>query len=286
MTDALLVKPAVWTSRRHRPVVQQMVARGAVLLRGHDSASLRAEIATRTDVTRVVACGGDGTVHLAVNSGAGQGVALGVVPMGTGNDFARHLGLRTTAIALEALASGTTRDLDLGVIECRDAAPRLYAGIASCGFDAQVNERANGYPGPQGTAKYLAAVVGEIRQLAALDLRVGLDGSYVAGRYTLIAVGNSTSYGGGMRVCPDAASDDGVLDVTGVAEVPRRTLLRVLPRVFSGTHVRHPAVSQHRARVVEVSGPDFPVYADGERVGRGPVRFRLLPGALRVVVPA
>ena len=281
MKDALLVKPAVWQRARHRAVLEQLSDSGAVVLRGGDAAVLRREI-TDLEVTRIIACGGDGTVHLAVNAIQGTGVSLAVVPMGTGNDFARHLGVRTPAAGLAALQHGAASAIDVGVIQCADQPERFFVGIASCGFDAQVNERANGYPGPPGTAKYLAAVLGELRHLTALPLEVSLDQVRHDGCYTLIAVGNTSSYGGGMRMCPTAQFDDGKLDITTVAQVRRRTLLRVLPRVFRGSHVRHPAVTQHQAEHVLVSGATFPVYADGERVGSGPVQISVLRAGLMV----
>jgi diacylglycerol kinase (ATP) len=231
----------------------------------------------------VAACGGDGTVHLALNAVDQLPVTLAVVPMGTGNDFARHLGIQSTSAAVRAIERGSTRYIDTGIIEFAGGT-RRYAGVASCGFDAEVNERANGLRGPEGTLKYLVAVLGQLRALTALSLTVNRDDHQEAGRWTLIAVGNTSSYGGGMRICPTASCEDGLLDITAVDEVSRRLLIRVLPRVFNGSHVRHPAVTQHQVREIRVEGTEFPVYADGERVGQGPVRIRVDPGSLRVIV--
>ena len=99
----------------------------------------------------------------------------------------------------------------------------------------------------------------------------------------MVAVGNGPSYGGGLRICPNAAVDDGQLDVTWVSAVSKGTLLRVFPSVFKGRHVSHPAVRTFRGRVLAISAPDQVAYADGERVGPLPVHIQTRPLALRVL---
>jgi diacylglycerol kinase (ATP) len=281
---ALLIKPAVWRNRRRRAVVEQMCANGAVVVESHTIDDIAAEVAALPSSTMLVACGGDGTVHLAVNAVAGTGRPLAIVPLGTGNDVARHFGLRPTSA--NDVWNAPTTQVDLGHIQCADGTKRYFAGVASCGFDAQVNERANRYRGPQGTAKYLAALVAELRALGTMQTHIRDDHGSRHEHVTLVAVGNTRSYGGGMRVCPTADACDGAFDITLVAPVTRRTLLRVLPRVFTGTHVHHPAVTTSQTSFVEIGGDPFPVYADGERIGHGPARFDVVAGALTLVMPA
>ena len=126
----LLVKPAVWRHARRAAVVRSLVADGATVLTGHNARELRAQIQAAGPGVTVVACGGDGTVHLAVNASAGIDSTLAVVPMGTGNDFARHLGLRGHNAGVAALRAGVVRELDLGRIELQDGTVRYFAGIA------------------------------------------------------------------------------------------------------------------------------------------------------------
>ncbi len=288
MTTAILVKPAAWKKARYRKLLDQFVTDGAHLIAARNSADMRDEILSlmqdSPEPVTVVACGGDGTVHFAINACVGLPVNFSVVPMGTGNDFARYLGLKSPADGIAALASGNTQRIDVGVIELSDGQRRHFAGVASCGFDAQVNERANGYRGPQGTAKYVAAIFGELRRLRALPLKIHLDDSVVEQLVTLLAVANTSSYGGGMKICPTAIAHDGEFEVTCVDEVTRRELVKVLPRVFTGSHVTHPLVTQFRGRNIRVAGAPFPVYADGERVGMGPVTISILPGALNTCI--
>lgn len=283
---ALLVKPAVLRSRRFAPLVNEWTKQGATILQAHSTAEIRSEVeelmSGSSEPVTVVACGGDGTVHLLLNAVVGLDVRFAVVPMGTGNDFARYLGLKKARDAIEVAKSGVTRNIDVGHIALKDET-RHFLGIASCGFDAQVNERANTYRGPQGTVKYVVALLGELRALKALKVLVAIDDSASHHKVTLMAIGNTSSYGGGMLVCPQADAYDAKLEVMRVAEVNRRTLLRVFPRVFRGTHVTHPAVTMSRASRVEISGEDFPIYADGERIGLGPAAVTVLPAKLAVL---
>ena len=283
---ALLIKPAVKQTRSGRKILATMSELGAIELAGANISELQAELASLHTVHQdlvVVACGGDGTVHLAVNSLPDMQIPIAVVPLGTGNDFARFIGIKNPVEGLRVLSDGCATTMDHGVISLSNGDVRKFVGVASCGFDAQVNERANRYRGPTGTLKYLVALLIELSKLSARELEILTSGE--AGRnerMTLVAVGNTTSYGGGMKMCPTANANDGVFEVTFVAKVSRRVLLRVLPKVFWGTHVKHPLVTQTSCTKIDISGESFPVYADGERVGVGPVSVHVVAGGLRV----
>ena len=259
---------------------------GAIELTGATSAQLSSELAsllTKHESLVVVACGGDGTVHLAVNSLPSAEIPIAFIPLGTGNDFARYLGIKDPKKGIEVLQTGEVAEFDIGNICLIDGMTRNFVGVASCGFDAEVNERANTFRGPTGTLKYLAALAVELRKLHAHDLQVRTSGATSRnGAFTLIAAGNTSSYGGGMKMCPTANAQDGRLEITYVGKVSRRLLLRVLPKVFWGGHVRHPLVTQEECTEIEISGASFPIYADGELVGTGPVTIKVLPGGLRV----
>lgn len=284
---ALFIKPAAMKKATHREVIADLISAGAVKLMSHDADSLRLEISdlakSHPELT-VVACGGDGTVHLALNALVGQPVNLAVLPMGTGNDFARHIGVGKLAQATAALAKGQIELVDLGKIELADSQVHYFAAVASCGFDAQVNERANLLQGPNGPAKYLAAVFGELRELRPLNLVIKSESETLEGKFTLIAIGNTSSYGGGMKITPAADLVDGLFTGTLVGDVTRRTLVKVLPRVFNGSHVFHPAVAVSEFKSLAISGEAFPIYADGERIGFGPAKFEVQPACLRLVV--
>lgn len=248
---------------------------------------VRREVARARDAgdDRVIVCGGDGTLHLAVQELAGGDTALAVIPAGTGDDNARTLGIPRDDVAAAArlAASGAVSRVDLGHATTGDGTERYVLGVMSSGFDSLVNERANRMRWPTGTARYLVAILGELRTFRPVHYRAELDGRAIDGEAMLVAVGNGASYGGGMRICPAADPADACLDVTWLHGVKTRTFLRVFPRVFSGTHVETPYVSTYRAAAVSLDAPGQLAYADGERVGPLPVEVRLAVAALPVV---
>lgn len=243
--------------------------------------------AVREGTGALVAVGGDGMAHLAVQAVAGTGTPLGVIAAGTGNDLARALGLplrdpvAAARLVARALKGGRVRDVDLG-----RAGGRWFATVLASGFDSRVNDRGNRMRYPGGRLRYDLAVLAELAALKPIPYRIVLgDGPAVEVEATLVAVGNGPSYGGGMRICANADMADGLLDVTVVAATTRRTLLRVFPRVYRGTHLAHPVVTTHRAARIEIAAEEVTGYADGERLGPLPLALRCVPGALRVLAP-
>ncbi|MFF5158790.1 diacylglycerol kinase [Streptomyces sp. NPDC000348] len=247
----------------------------------------RARAAVEEGTGALIAVGGDGMANLALQAVVGTGTPFGLVAAGTGNDFARALGmpLREPAAAgrmiADALKCGRVRDIDLGRV-----GDRWFGAVLASGFDSRVNDRGNRMRLPLGRLKYDVAVVAELAAFRPLPYRITLDGGEVHEvEATLVAVGNGPSYGGGMRICPGADLTDGLFDITVVGECSRATLLRVFPRVYRGTHVGHPAVTVLRAASVELVAEQVTGYADGEPVGPLPLTARCVPGALRVVGP-
>lgn len=230
----------------------------------------------------VVACGGDGTVHEVMQAVLGTDAAFGIAPCGTGNDIATVLGMRDPRRLAECIAGGRTRTVDAGWVSWGDREDH-FLGVLSTGFDSTVNERANAMRWPTGRARYLASVVAELGRLRARHYTIDIDGTPMSGQALLVCIANAGMYGGGMRVCPDARVDDGALDITWVEDIPRTEFLRVLPRVFNGSHVRHPAVRTFRCRSATIAAEGQIAYADGERLGPLPIRVDARPGALRVV---
>jgi diacylglycerol kinase (ATP) len=283
---ALLIKPKLMASKKLDSVLTELADLDPIQLTGDNADSIKSEIASlweRDHNLIVVACGGDGTFHLALNSLPDMQIPIAVLPMGTGNDLARYLGVKKPKLGIAALRYGAPVKMDMGTIELTDGSSRRFAGIASCGFDAQVNERANTYRGPAGTIKYLVALAVELVKLNSREFVVSTDGGgKIIGRFTLIAVGNTSSYGGGLKMCPTANAFDQSFEVTYVDHVTRRLLVRVLPKVFWGGHTKHRQVTQSSVQKIQIGGDEFPVYADGEKVGHGPVVITLHPGAMRV----
>jgi YegS/Rv2252/BmrU family lipid kinase len=230
----------------------------------------------------IVAVGGDGTVHAAVQAVAGTSAALAVVPAGTGNDLVRALCIPADAgaaarAAAEDLAAGTVTTIDAG-----RTGDRWWATVLCCGFDSAVSDRANRLRWPKGRRRYDVAVLAELARLKPVELTIVLDGAARTLPVTMVAVGNTPWYGGGMKVCPAADPTDGLFDVTVVGPTTRLQLMRTKPRLTDGTHVDHPMVTVHRAARVELFSPGVTTYADGEPVAPLPAVAECVPGALRV----
>ncbi|MEU5692175.1 YegS/Rv2252/BmrU family lipid kinase [Actinosynnema sp. NPDC020468] len=241
------------------------------------AALARRAVADGVDV--LVVLGGDGGAHLGVQACAGTSTALAVVPAGTGNDLAGAFGVRSVDDVVAALRAGVRRPFDLGRLD--DG--RWFATVLCAGFDSAVNERANAMRWPAGPRRYDLAILAELAALRPERLVVETEDRVLELDALLVAVGNTTSYGGGIPVCPDAEVADGLFDVTVVAAAPRRALVRMLPTLRTGRHVDHPAVHTFRAREVRLSGPSWVGYADGERMREVPVGASCEAGALLAV---
>ena len=225
----------------------------------------------------VIAVGGDGLVHLVIQALAQTGVGLAVVPAGTGNDFARALGMPLTSPGqiIERVLTTAAEPIDLGL-----ANQRFFGAILSTGFDSMVNERANSMRWPRGRMRYNVAIARELPVFKPRPYRFTIDGETFDTEAMLVAVANGSSYGGGMKICPQAQVHDGWLDVLILKPLSKIEFLRVFPRVYAGTHVNHPAVVIRRARSVEIEA-DAIAYADGEREGPLPIRVTIAEDALQ-----
>lgn len=246
----------------------------------------RAREAVAGGTGALVAVGGDGLVSLALQAVAGTDVPLGVVAVGTGNDFARAVGLpvRDPAAAGRLIARSLKEDggrpLDLG----RTGDGTWFGTVLASGLDSRVNDRGNRMRLPVGRLRYDLALLAEVAALRTVPYRLRLDDGPVREvEATLVAVGNTDSYGGGMRMCAGARADDGLFDVTVVGPCSRTALLRVFPRVYRGTHLTHPAVTVFRAARVTLEAPGVTGYADGEPLGPLPVTAGTVPAAVRVL---
>jgi len=277
-------------AQRLRTVVDELVLHAANTVE-ESRAWLQDAVSGGLDV--LVVLGGDGAVHHAVQFCAETRVALGVVPCGSGNDLARALRLPTdpyeaVEVVVDALRNGSRSDLDLGTVQFPGGGDvgsdsRWFATVLCGGFDARVNERANNLRWPHGSRRYDVALLRELLALRPGRLLVDTGQDRVELQGTLVAVGNTCAYGGGIPVCPHADPRDGLLDVTVVHRVRRWELVRILPHLRTGGHIDHPAVSTLRARSVTLSGNEWPVYADGEPLGTMPLTVRCVPGVLTML---
>lgn len=258
-----------------------------VLGENAEDALTRARAAVEAGTGALVAVGGDGMASLALQAVAGTRTPLGLVAVGTGNDFARALGLpvRDPAAAgrvvAEALKGARLRDIDLGRV-----GGTWFGTVLASGFDSRVNDRGNRMRWPTGRFKYDLAMLAELAAFKPFPFRITLDDGEVREiEATLVAVGNGSSYGGGMKICAGADLTDGLFDVTVVGDCSRRSLLRVFPQVYKGTHLGHPKITVHRAAKIELAAEGITGYADGEPIGPLPLTAECVRGAVRVAGP-
>lgn len=285
-TVAVLVNPRAGSGRAStvgRRVVEVLRARGMQVRElvgsSADESETLARQAVSCGVDALVGVGGDGIVHLALQAVAQTPVVLGVVPCGSGNDFARSLGLplRSPAAAVGTILAGHSTVVDLG-----RAGDRWFGAVLAAGFDSRVNDRGNRMRVPRGRTRYHLAMIAELAAFRPIDFSLTLDGELQELPAMLVAVGNGSSYGGGMKICPAASMGDGLLDVTVVTSMSRASLIWLFPSVYSGRHVRRPEVRTFRAATVRVAAADVSAYADGESLGALPLDCVSLPGAVRV----
>ncbi|OYN90023.1 lipid kinase [Parenemella sanctibonifatiensis] len=233
--------------------------------------------------------GGDGMMHLGLNACAATGVPLGMIPGGTGNDLCRGLGIdaHDTQAAVRAIIAGRTREVDLlSTSGSLVGGPTRWVGSAvATGYPAKVNRRANALSWPRGGARYFVAAMAELRTFEPMQYHLEIDGEQRSFEAMFVVVGNTKYFGSGMHACPYAEPDDGLADVTIVHPTDKATLVRLLPRMYSGRYVAHPAVELLRASRVRLAGSDLYCMADGEDLGPTPVDIQIRPGALEVYVP-
>ena len=254
----------------------------ALVGRGADEALDLARQCVADELETLVVIGGDGMVHLAVQALAGSQTRLGLVPAGTGNDVARALDLprKDPAAATDVIIGGRERLIDLA-----KAGHKYYVTVLAAGFDAIVNERANEMTWPKGQMRYNLATLAELRTFSPIPYVLEVDGEQHRFEAMMVAVGNSESFGGGMRITEGAVIDDGVLDVVAILPMSKLELIRTFPKLFNGTHTRHPKYRHYSGKVITVAAPGITAYADGERMSALPLTVEVAPQALRVLVP-
>lgn len=232
----------------------------------------------------VVAVGGDGTVQEVACGLLGSDAALGVVPAGTGNDFARSAGLVGGAWADPAwMWRADPVRIDVGKLN-----GKLFLNVAGVGFDAEVARRVAGRRGRRhGTLTYLVEALRLLPVYRNPVLRIVADGRVIEGPTLLLAAGNGRFYGGGMMICPDAGLDDGFFDVCLAGDLGRAETLLALVRVYGGRHLQSPKFQHFRTRRLRIEGPPtVAVHADGELAGFLPVDLELEPQALSLLAPS
>ena len=228
---------------------------------------LRTFINKNPDCEGVIAVGGDGLMHIALQLVVPSQIPFTIIPAGTGNDFVRTLGWDLEAIdkQLNQVITTAPSPIDLGLVD-----GEWFGAILSTGFDSVVNEKANTMSWPKGPMKYNAAIAIELPRFKPRHYEITLDDRTISTEAMLIAVANGRSYGAGMLVCPNANISDGLFDVMVLHPISKFEFMKVFPQVFAGTHISHPAVEIVRSKNVRIESKAV-AYSDGERIGQLPI---------------
>ena len=246
---------------------------------------LRAAAQAARDGDTVIAMGGDGMAHLGLNACAHSEAQFGIIPSGTGNDFARALGIPTDIPeAVEVIAAGKPLRIDLAKVQNERGVQYVGAAV-STGYDAIVNRATNEARMPLGALSYGYVALRELRNLEPMRYRISIDGVERSLEAIAIVVCNTSTFGGGLRIAPDADPTDGVLDLTIIHPASTGKLLRLLPALYTGKLANHANIERISATRVTVDGDDMFAMGDGEELGGVPVEIESDPGALEVFVP-
>ena len=235
-----------------------------------------------------VAFGGDGLAGRVAGACVAHGGLFAALPGGRGNDFVRGLGVSTEpTAAARQFHEWTERAADIGYVTGPDGAARAFLGIASLGFDSDVQVRANRTKLIRGSSVYTYAALRTLAGWRPARFSVSADdapGQEVVG--WSVAAANSAYYGGGMHYAPSALIDDGFLELVTAEQSSKLHFLAMLPKVFSGRHIDDPRVHVRRAQKVLVDADrPFQVYADGDPLADLPATISVVPGGLRLLGP-
>lgn len=241
----------------------------------------------------LLAMGGDGTFQTLVNAAVGAAdVILGVIPTGGGNDFAASLGSpRDPLRALGKIVHGKIQRVDLALAKTADGRERYYAGGGGVGLDsAAAHHAANEYRRVPGRLRYVMAALHALKGFESLDLNVEFPGSNqgtIAAKVLMASVLNTATYGGGVRLAPDARIDDGLLHVVVLENLKMLEIATIVPRLLASGELRTPRIARMKTtRVRLTTGRPCLFHGDGELLGPAPVEVTLIPGAIRVLTPA
>jgi len=284
----LLANPSAAGRRARRllPSIREQLSRQVPGFDYHESNNaadlrLRAQEAARAGYERVLVAGGDGSAHAAVNALRGTDTALGMVPLGHGNDLARALGVPLDPLAaVEFLLRAPVASMELARL-----GDMAYACVAGVGLDAATNRRSNAWGGQlTGHTRYFLIALYTLATYWAIRIELTSDTESFSGEVMWVAVANTPNYGGGLRIAPQARLNDGLLDVCIIERISTASLLRLYPSILRGAHSQSPYVRSFRASRVRLTAPEgADLYGDGEFLARLPLEIGIEPAGLRVL---
>ena len=283
-----------WGAQAKMPAVQAALEGAGltydlVVTKAPGEATHQARQAAEQGVDAVVAAGGDGTVSEVVNGliRAAEGEItrpMGILPIGTGNDFSDMLGVpRDLEEAAAVIAAGASRRVDAGRVN-----DRFFNNNCALAMEPMVSIENARMQRLSGNLRYVAALVKSLLKLRAWRMHIRWDDGEHEGPMYLLSICNSPRTGGVFYMSPGASLDDGLFDFVFAPEMPKWRVLSIVPGLFTGRHINHPLVTHGRTGRLSVeSDPGTPIHADGEIVSESEqrVEYEILPGRLRVLVP-
>jgi diacylglycerol kinase (ATP) len=238
--------------------------------------------AIRSHFERVIAVGGDGTVNEIINGVLGNDVVIGILPFGTGNDLARSIGAKNSYKDLLNMLC-YPRETSLNVANVNG---RYFINAAGIGFDGMVANHINRHMFIKnlGALGYAFSAITVLKSFVPFEVSLNIDGRCASFSHVwMIAIGNCPFYGGGMKICPSAKYDDGLLDVCIVSDLGKITFLKLLPSVYSGRHVeKEPWISTQQGKYIEITCPNSMIaHADGELIASSSLRVSMSEQLIR-----
>lgn len=242
-----------------------------------------AKKAAKNGYTHIIAVGGDGTVYEVLNGIKGYDVSLGIIPLGTGNDFVRSIKMPNEASeAIEIIKKGKTKKIDVGKIN-----DRFFLNVSSIGIDAEIvkeTEKIKKYF--SGTAAYVAGIFATLAKYRSKKVDILVDGKNYSRNVELIAIGNGKYYGGGMKINPDAEIEDGLLDICLVNKMNKLKFIALFLTVFKGKHTKIKEVEIFRGRDINImSNEPLVLNADGDIIGTTPANISIEKSSINVIIP-
>lgn len=252
-------------------------------------ATYEAMLAVSAGYDAVISAGGDGTLNEVVNglilaAGDGPTIPLGVLPIGTGNDFNDMAGLpRDLEAAVKVFAAGRTRQVDAGRVN-----DHFFHNNCAVAMEPMVSIENNKITRLSGNLRYVAALVKALIKLKAWQMKISWDGGGYEGPTYLLSVCNGPRTGGIFYMAPQASTSDGLFDYVFVPEISKMEVLAILPRLFKGSHIHHPKVTYSKTSQLTIhSSPGTPIHADGEVLteSASEVQYTILPGKITLLCP-
>jgi len=298
VSAVVFVNPAAGSGRTKRTIsaAREAFARrtySVEFVETNSRADLQSRIRAAADqgCATMIAMGGDGTLQLLVREVIARNLTVGVIPTGGGNDFAAALGIRgNLQTAIDAIVAGRTRLVDVVSVHFSNGDDALYLGGGGMGLDAEAARYASGrFLNWPGRLRYLASAIAALRGFAGVDLQAEFpDGDWpkLAKRVLLAAALNTPTFGGGLRLAPDASLEDGSLEVVMIDMLKKREVLALIPRLLVTGELRTNRVARFRTGAVRFSASGAPWFqGDGELLGKSPVEIGVMPKALRMLAP-